>query len=162
MAGHGWSLAVRDKRFWERVEISGNCLVWTGAKQKDNYGHTSYQNKPISAHRLVALAFISNPENKRTVNHIDNNPSNNDITNLEWATYSEQELHSYKLGKVNSQAKLTPLQAKTIIKRLGNGESIMTLGKEYGVDFTLISQIKRGLLWNNTEAQLESQLKEVE
>jgi len=47
--------------------------------------------------RLVAECFIPNPENKRTVNHKDGNTENNDISNLEWATDSEQQLHSYRV-----------------------------------------------------------------
>lgn len=40
-------------------------------------------------HRLVALAFIPNPENKQEVDHIDNNQINNHATNLRWATHQE-------------------------------------------------------------------------
>lgn len=58
-----------------------------------------YLRKPYqhieNIHRLVALAFIPNPENKRTVNHIDGNTHNNSIDNLEWATQSENLKHFY-------------------------------------------------------------------
>jgi hypothetical protein len=47
-------------------------------------------------HQLEALAFISNPENKPTVNHKDGIKRNNYIDNLEWATKSEQAIHSLK------------------------------------------------------------------
>lgn len=49
--------------------------------------------KCLKVHRVVALSFIPNPLNKDTVNHIDGDRSNNTVLNLEWATYSEQNLH---------------------------------------------------------------------
>ena len=51
-------------------------------------------------HRLVAKAFIPNPENKPTVNHIDSNRANNNLSNLEWATYSEQQIHAISHDRV--------------------------------------------------------------
>jgi uncharacterized secreted protein with C-terminal beta-propeller domain len=47
-----------------------------------------FHNKLL--HRLLAEAFIPNPENKPTVDHIDRNTSNNDLSNLRWATHYEQ------------------------------------------------------------------------
>jgi len=52
-----------------------------------------------SVHRLVAHAFIPNPLNKSTINHIDCNPSNNNVSNLEWVTPLENQMHSRKLGR---------------------------------------------------------------
>lgn len=58
--------------------------------------------KPV--HRLVAEAFISNPLNKPYVNHIDNDPANNAISNLEWVTHSENMLHCTAQGRGSSSA----------------------------------------------------------
>lgn len=54
--------------------------------------------RPYCIHRLKAIAFIPNPENKPEVNHIDGNKLNNDLENLEWVTKSEQAIHAHKLG----------------------------------------------------------------
>ena len=57
---------------------------------------TNGENITNRVHRLVAITFIENPYNKPTVNHINHKRSNNNVYNLEWATYKEQMEHSRK------------------------------------------------------------------
>ena len=61
------------------------------------------KNATVALHRLLAKAFIPNPENKDTVNHIDGDPSNNKLDNLEWMTQSENSKHAHTAGLVTSR-----------------------------------------------------------
>ena len=73
------------------VDRSGYCsykLQWDGSAKRST----------AMTHRLVALAFIPNPEGKPTVNHKDGNKQNNHVSNLEWATMREQQLHAINTG----------------------------------------------------------------
>lgn len=56
-----------------------------------------YQKCP-KVHRLVAEAFIPNPDNHICINHIDGVKTNNHVSNLEWCTYQHNSLHSFRLG----------------------------------------------------------------
>lgn len=64
-----------------------------GWKTGDGYEQVSLAGRLYSVHRLVAKAFIPNPENKPEVNHIDGNKLNNVVKNLEWTTQSENKIH---------------------------------------------------------------------
>ena len=72
-----------------RLDRGGYLTVWLC---KDS------EQKNYKVHRLVAQAFIPNPNNKLTVNHIDGYKQNNAVENLEWATHSENIIHANKTG----------------------------------------------------------------
>lgn len=90
--------------------ISSNGRVYSILRKKyliirhrdKRYSDVSIENnnkrKHFTIHRLVAETFIPNPENKREVNHINGNKSDNNIMNLEWVTTSENMIHSFNNG----------------------------------------------------------------
>lgn len=71
--------------------------------------HNNGVSKKFLIHRLLAQAFIDNPNKKEIVNHIDGNKCNNNLDNLEWCTRSENQLHSYRCGLQKGYKKPTPL-----------------------------------------------------
>lgn len=64
-------------------------------QDKDGYLLATLSNKLYRVHRLIALTFISNPEELPVVNHKNFNKSDNHVNNLEWVTYSQNSLHSF-------------------------------------------------------------------
>jgi len=109
----------------------------------------------LTIHRLVAKAFIPNPYNKPTVNHIDGNPLNNNVTNLEWATIKEQNLHAEMLGlkgykgSKNPNSKLTDEDVKQIRILLSEKKTLKYIAKQFRVSLGLIGLIKQNRIWKH-------------
>lgn len=131
------------------------------AKRYDNSGYTqvglcrSSTVKWMKVHRLVAMAFLPNPENKPQVNHLNGIRDDNRLGNLEWCTCSENHRHAFDvlgkkpsrstLGKPAWNRKLNEEQIKAI---LADTRSQSKIAKDYGVCQQTISNLKNGLFYN--------------
>lgn len=80
--------------------------------------------KPVRVHRLVALAFIPNPENKPEVNHRNGIKDDNRLENLEWATPEENVAHAFRSGLCADKAKpITAYLNGEIVKQYSSVDS---------------------------------------
>lgn len=92
--------------------------------------------KSILTHRLVAICFLENTDNKKEVNHKDLNKINNNVTNLEWCTASENQFHAIKNGAVIRKKSYNHNNSKFTKKDI---EDIRLLEKH--LNYTEISKI---------------------
>lgn len=106
------------------------------------------KSKSAYVHRLVAEAFIPNPDGKPQINHINGIKTDNRAENLEWCTRSENTQHALRTGlrgygEKHPRAKLTNEQARHI-RDNPDGLTQRKLADKFGVDRTTISAIQRG------------------
>lgn len=104
-----------------------------------------YKDLPI--HRLVAIAFIPNPDNKETVNHIDGDKINWSIGNLEWMTTEENTKHAFNTGLNDKRMKLSKEDIEYIRENYIYGDSEFGCGglsKKFGVYKSHIARIVKG------------------
>ena len=98
---------------YEDYTIDENGNVWSkysdrflnpSLRKKGGYSQVSVskngKRNTFGIHQLLALTFIPNPDNKPTVDHIDQNPSNNNLSNLRWATRVEQNENRRAFGEI--------------------------------------------------------------
>jgi hypothetical protein len=82
-----------------RGDVGKNKMLVKKYTNDKGYQKVSLFGKSVSVHRLVAMAFIPNPNDYPEVNHIDGDKSNNDVSNLEWCNRSQNMKHAYAIGK---------------------------------------------------------------
>ncbi len=111
--------------------------------------------KTYRLHRLIAQAFIPNPENKPEVNHINGNKKDNCVNNLEWVTSAENMQHAHKNNlaskRFGSNNNNTKLLEKDIlyIRAIANKKSVKELAILFNVNVQAIYKIIKKQTWKH-------------
>lgn len=115
-----------------------------GSIERNGYVRVKIENKCLDGiirttiHRLVAEAFVPNPQNKPFVNHKDFNRSNNRADNLEWVTHSENMKHAYENGSTTE-----------LLKRIHERNKKKVICVEKNKIFSSVSEAAEWLVSNN-------------
>lgn len=165
----GFFAATSDGRIYAHSKVvkasHGSTQLRKGRWLKQHENNKGYMYVPLTVdgvrkiwlvHRLVAITFLSNPEGKPNINHIDNNPKNNNLSNLEWCTQNENMNHCSSQGRakipalkgeMNPLSKLSYEQVVEIKKSKGIKQR--DLAKKYCVSQTVIHNILSGKSWGH-------------
>lgn len=124
-----------------RNDITGRLL----SLRTNNRGYYSVhlykdgKDYTIPVHRLVAKAFIPNPEDLPQVNHVDGNKKNNRIDNLEWITNLENMRHAFRNGLIPTASPIRCVETGETFISIGDA------GRKTGIPSSCISDCLRGI-----------------
>lgn len=168
-----WKTVVYNGEEYNQFQISNDGQlknVKTGTVYKQVVNKKGYnqvcvslgsrdKKKVFRIHKAVAETFISNPNNKKEVNHKDGNKNNNHVSNLEWVTPSENVqhacqngLHTPLYGVDNGRAKLTQDDVNYIRTHFICGDrkyGARALSREFNVDKDIILNVARNISYVN-------------
>lgn len=137
-----------------KLGIKSTRAIYTGYVYVDF--SVNQKTRSMRLHRLVALTYLPNPENKPHVNHKDGNKLNNHVDNLEWVTRSENMRHAFdvlkmrpgwlgKKGKHHCQSKrIEKISDSGVL--LSTYDSVREAAKASGIHASTIAQRARGEL----------------
>lgn len=139
----------------------GSSLIRKPIKAKGGYHKiTIYIDKRVvtkQLHRLIASAHIPNPEGLEFVNHKDGDKTNNKVSNLEWCTRSENQIHACAIGLVSNRgskngfAKLNENSVQQMRTLYNTGTRIKDIAKMFNVKYNTASSIVHYRSWKHVK-----------
>jgi len=134
------------KRFYKSIKVK---------QKKTVYGYmvapvaVNRKAQHLFVHRLIAIHFIPNPDNKPFINHIDCNKSNNSIDNLEWCTHKENSIHAqdnglYTRGEDHFK---TNISKEDVLYIKASKERGCDLAKKFNITPSSVCDIRKGNTW---------------
>lgn len=158
-----WRRPVWD-RFWEKVDRSGPCWVWTGFRDARGYGKFAAAGSraaPVSAHRLAWL-YANNEMIGRpyVVRHKCDNPPCCNPDHLEIGTQHDNSRDMLERGRQNNNpvrgeahgcARLTEDDVRAIRARRASGETQKSIAESFGVDPSTVGLIVRRQHWSHVQ-----------
>lgn len=139
--------------------IDTNTNVRITREYLDNAGYITFYiqtpdkngNRHIKAHRLIALAWLPNDDyvNRPLINHIDGNKRNNTLSNLEWVSPAENNIHAQEIGLNYTSKKMKVYDTKTGAVKIYNSlmEMANDIGMQRGISSTNFTHKLPGYLW---------------
>lgn len=141
---HGGGTKIRNIPLLRKIQVNTSGYLDL-ALQKNKKQYT------VSIHRLIAMAFIPNPQRLPEVNHIDGNKFNNSIENLEWVSSRNNQLHAYRTGlKRKLKHEQNPkaiLNREQVLEIFNSALTQRQLSEKYSVSMACINNVKNGYAW---------------
>ena len=141
------------KRFYDKINTTGECHEWTAGKNKKGYGIFMYNGKCCLAHRV--LWELEGREPAEVLRHKCDNPACCNIDHLEAGTVADNNRDKMERGRFrpnngskNGQSKLTEDDVRQIRVMLAEGWKQKDVAKVFGVVSPLISMINTGKAWS--------------
>lgn len=138
------------------ISVRGRIMKPHKQKYLKAYLNLNGNTNMISVHRLVAMSFIPNPENKPQVNHVDGDKFNNNVNNLEWVTLSENRRHAFdtglqspKRGVKSHLATHTESDVINVLNAWNSGMKKINISRMYNVSISFVDRVVDGKSWRH-------------
>lgn len=141
-------------RFWTKVDFSGDCWNWTGARNPRGYGTFSFGRRTVNSHRMSVMLTTGVEPVGLSVCHRCDNPKCVKPAHLFCDTQAVNMRDKFAKGRDNtpvgersSFAKLTPFQVEEIFKLRAKGLKHSEIAARFGICTDTVSKILRGVRW---------------